>query len=61
MRAGRYLARDRALVLRPGAAAAGLMSLFVHVRLLGAEFFIAMYAGGLEKFGYRSSPLEKIA
>ena len=30
-------------------------------RLLGAEFFLAMYAGGLEKFGYRSNPLEKIA
>jgi hypothetical protein len=36
----------------------------IHVvqwRLLGAEFFLAMYAGGLEKFGYRNSPLEKIA
>jgi hypothetical protein len=36
----------------------------IHVvqwRLLGAEFFIAMYAGGLEKFGYRNNPLEKIA
>ena len=36
----------------------------IHVvqwRLLGAEFFLAMYAGGLEKFGYRHNPLEKIA
>jgi hypothetical protein len=36
----------------------------IHVvqwRLLGAEFFLAMYAGGLEKFGYRNSPLEKMA
>jgi len=36
----------------------------IHVvqwRLLGAEFFLAMYAGGLEKFGYRNSPLERIA
>jgi hypothetical protein len=36
----------------------------IHVvqwRLLGAEFFLAMYASGLEKFGYRDSPLEKMA
>jgi len=33
----------------------------VQWRLLGAEFFVAMYAGGLEKFGYRNSPLEKMA
>jgi len=36
----------------------------IHVvqwRLLDAEFFVAMYAGGLEKFGYRNSPLEKMA
>ena len=36
----------------------------IHVvqwRLLGAEFFLAIYAGGLEKFGYRNSPLEKTA
>jgi len=36
----------------------------IHVvqwRLLGAEFFLAMYAAGLEKFGYRDSPLEKMA
>ena len=36
----------------------------IHVvqwRLLGAEFSLAMYAGGLEKFGYRNSPLEKMA
>jgi hypothetical protein len=36
----------------------------IHVvqwRLLGAEFFLVMYAGGLEKFGYRNSPLEKMA
>jgi len=31
----------------------------VQWRLLGAEFFLAMYAGGLEKFGYRNSPLER--
>jgi hypothetical protein len=50
-------------------AAAGNESLhfheMVHVvqwrRVLGAEFFLAMYAGGLEKFGYRDSPLEKMA
>jgi hypothetical protein len=29
--------------------------------LLGAEFFLAVYAGGLEKFGYRNSPLERMA
>jgi hypothetical protein len=36
----------------------------IHVvqwRVLGAEFFLAMYAGGLEQFGYRNSPLEKMA
>jgi hypothetical protein len=36
----------------------------VHIlqwRLLGPEFFLAMYAGGLEKFGYRDNPLEKRA
>jgi hypothetical protein len=36
----------------------------IHVvqwRLLDAEFFVAMYASGLEKFGYRNSPLEKMA
>ena len=36
----------------------------IHVvqwRLLGAEFFLAMYAGGLEERGYRNNPLEKIA
>jgi hypothetical protein len=36
----------------------------IHVvqwRLLGAEFFLAMYAGGLEKFGYRDNPLERMA
>ena len=33
----------------------------VQWRLLGAEFFLAMYAGGLENFGYRYSPLEKMA
>jgi hypothetical protein len=33
----------------------------VQWRLLGAEFFVAMYAGGLEKFGYRNNPLEKMA
>ena len=32
----------------------------VQWRLLGAEFFLAMYAGGLETFGYRNSPLEKM-
>ena len=36
----------------------------VHVvqwRLLGPERFITQYSDGLEKFGYRSSPLEVIA
>ena len=36
----------------------------VHVvqwRVLGAERFLALYADGLEAFGYRNSPLEKIA
>jgi hypothetical protein len=33
----------------------------VQWRLLGAEVFVAMYAGDLEKLGYRSSPLEKMA
>jgi hypothetical protein len=35
----------------------------VHVvqwRLLGAERFLALYADGLEAFGYRNSPLEKM-
>jgi hypothetical protein len=36
----------------------------IHVvqwRLLGAVFFLAIYASGFEKFGYRDSPLEKMA
>jgi hypothetical protein len=36
----------------------------VHVvqwRLLGAERFLALYVDGLEAFGYRNSPLEKMA
>jgi len=36
----------------------------VHViqwRLLGPEEFLALYADGLERFGYRKSPLERIA
>jgi len=36
----------------------------VHViqwRLLGAEEFLALYADGLERFGYRKSPLEVMA
>jgi hypothetical protein len=36
----------------------------VHViqwSLLGPERFLAMYADGLEKFGYRDSPLEEMA
>jgi hypothetical protein len=36
----------------------------VHVvqwRLLGGERFLALYASGLETFGYRNSPLEKMA
>jgi hypothetical protein len=33
----------------------------VQWRLLGAEAFLAMYADGLEKFGYRNSPLERMA
>jgi hypothetical protein len=36
----------------------------IHVlqwRLLGSERFLALYADGLEKFGYEDSPLEKMA
>lgn len=36
----------------------------VHIiqwRLLGPEMFLARYADGLERFGYRNSPLEKMA
>lgn len=36
----------------------------VHViqwRLLGPEGFLALYADGLERFGYRNSPLEVMA
>jgi hypothetical protein len=36
----------------------------VHVvqwRLLGPEKFLALYADGLERFGYRNSPLEAMA
>ena len=36
----------------------------IHVvqwRLLGPEKFLALYADGLEKFGYRQSPLEVMA
>lgn len=36
----------------------------IHVvqwKLLGPEKFIMLYAGGLEKFGYRESPLEVMA
>ena len=36
----------------------------VHViqwRLLGPENFLALYADGLERFGYRESPLEVMA
>ena len=36
----------------------------VHViqwRLLGSEKFLALYADGLERFGYRKSPLEVMA
>jgi hypothetical protein len=36
----------------------------VHViqwRLLGPEKFLALYADGLERFGYRNSPLEVMA
>ena len=36
----------------------------VHVvqwHVLGAERFLALYASGLEAFGYRNSPLEKMA
>ena len=36
----------------------------VHViqwRLLGPERFLAFYADGLERFGYRKSPLEAMA
>jgi hypothetical protein len=31
----------------------------VQWRVLGAEFFLAMYAGGLETFGYRNSRLKR--
>jgi hypothetical protein len=36
----------------------------VHIiqwRLLGPEEFLARYADGLERFGYRNSPLEEMA
>jgi hypothetical protein len=36
----------------------------IHViqwRVLGPERFLAVYAEGLERFGYRDSPLEKMA
>lgn len=36
----------------------------IHVvqwRVLGPERFLAAYADGLEKFGYRASPLEAMA
>jgi hypothetical protein len=36
----------------------------IHViqwRELGAKDFLRMYAGGLERFGYRMSPLERMA
>jgi hypothetical protein len=36
----------------------------IHVvqwRLLGPECFLKMYADGLERFGYRDSPLEEMA
>jgi hypothetical protein len=36
----------------------------IHViqwRLLGPEQFLALYADGLERFGYRKSPLEEMA
>jgi hypothetical protein len=48
------------LELAVGAGRGSLKSEAVW-RLLGAEYFLAMYAGGLEKFGYRDSPLEKMA
>ena len=36
----------------------------IHViqwRILGPEQFLSLYADGLERFGYRDSPLEKMA
>ena len=36
----------------------------IHIiqwRLLGTEQFLAIYADGLERFGYRDSPLEVMA
>jgi hypothetical protein len=33
----------------------------VQLRSLGPEAFLAAYAGGLENFGYRDSPLESMA
>jgi hypothetical protein len=56
---------DTYFLKRSGADDEGLhFHEMIHVvqwRLLGAEFFLAMYAGGLENFGYRNSPLEKMA
>jgi hypothetical protein len=37
------------------------MIYLVQWRFLGAEVFLARYAGGLESFGYRNSPLERMA
>jgi hypothetical protein len=33
----------------------------IQWRLLGPERFLALYADGLERFGYRNSPLEVMA
>jgi hypothetical protein len=56
---------DTYFLKRAGADDEGLhFHEMIHVvqwRLLGARQFAAMYADGLEAFGYRNSPLEKMA
>ncbi len=56
---------DTYFLRRPGADNEGLhFHEMIHVvqwRVLGARRFVAMYADGLEAFGYRNSPLEKMA
>jgi hypothetical protein len=54
--------------LRRVAAAAGLLPTHFHElihilqwRILGPERFLWLYADGLERFGYRNSPLEIMA
>ena len=56
---------DTFFVKRRSAAAEQLhFHELIHViqwRLLGPEVFLATYAAGLETFGYRNSPLERMA